>query len=140
MSGFELSSKIGGAALVIGFLLILLLLFRDPTRVVPAATGGIQSLLFLLMFPIAGFVVGIYTYFDGPYNAGPVFLAASYLGVFGLTLIVGFPSSGIIGVFQVLGFVLFALSVVAILLSLQRLAEVLGLGSLLPSGSERSGR
>lgn len=139
MIDLELSSKTGGVALVVGFLLVLLLLYRDPTRAVAAATGTVQSLVFLLVLPIGGLVAGVYAYVEGPYHGTLAFLAGSYLGVFGLTLIVGFrPRSGPIAPLQGLGIVLLVASVVTILVSFQRLAEFLGLGQLVSSLTDRS--
>jgi hypothetical protein len=82
-------NETGGGALVIGFLLVLLVLYRNPASALETATASIQSGLYFLVLPIVGVVAGVYAIADGPYSALPLFFSGSYLGVFGLALTVG---------------------------------------------------
>ncbi len=129
MTDFELGTETGGVALVLGYLLILLVLFRRPAQGLEAALAGIQPLVHFLVLPIGGVVVGLYASLDGP-NSGPfLFVAANYMAVFGLGLAIGVGSGTSVGIFQVVGLVLFVLSVVAMVVSPRRLAVLLGFDS-----------
>lgn len=135
----ELSSKTGGTAIASGFLLMLLLLYLDPSYTLTAATAGVRALLLLLVFPLTGLLVGLYSYLDGPHHGALLFLAGTYLGIVGLTMVVGFGLSPLrIQLLQAVGLVLFGLAVVAILVSVQRFASFVGLGKMLPTVSDRS--
>lgn len=134
---FDLSSRTAGAATVGGYLAVLLLLLVDPSYTVASATAGTGALLTLLVFPVVGLGIGVYTYAEGPYHGVLLFLAATYLGVVGLTLVVGFGlSPRRIVALQGLGLALFVLSLVAILASVKRFESFFGLGALLPTVSD----
>ncbi len=78
-----------GSALAGGFVLVLVLLYRDPPTGVDAATGGLASLVYFVVLPVGGVLAGAYAYADGPYSTLPLFLFGTYLGVFGLALALG---------------------------------------------------
>lgn len=82
-------NKIGGGALVAGFLGALLVLYRDPVNGIAAATDGAAATVYFVVLPAAGVLAGVYAYADGPYSGVLLFLLGSYLGVFGLALILG---------------------------------------------------
>lgn len=136
---FELSSETGGVAMVSGFLVVLVLLFIDPSYTLSTASTGLRALFLLLVFPVAGLLVGLYAYVDGPYHGVLLFLAATYLGIVGLTMVVGFGLSPMrVETLQGVGLLLFVLSLLAILVSVQRFAAFVGFGKVLHSPSGRS--
>ncbi len=110
------TNEIGGAALVAGFLVVLLVLYRDPGSGVAAATQSVTSVVYFVVLPLTGLLAGVYAYADGPYSSLPLFLLGSYLGVFGLALTAGSvlrPNP--IGLPLGIGLVLLGLSLVALL-------------------------
>jgi hypothetical protein len=113
--------KLGGSALVAGFSMIVLVLYRNPVSGVDAATDGVTTVVYFILLPVAGFGAGVYAYADGPYSVVPLFLLGSYLGVFGLGLMLGSVlSSTPVGLPFVLGVVLLVLSLVALVTSVSR--------------------
>lgn len=115
----------GGAALLLGYLLVVGLLFWQPLRGLAAATASLQGSLYFLVLPVAGLVVGGYTLYGGPYNGVFLFAAANYLAVFGLALALGFVS--IPPLVSLLGVGLVALAVVALFVSFRALLAYLRL-------------
>lgn len=111
----------GGSALVVGFLLVLVVLFRDPVSGLQAAFISPHSVLYFLVFPVVGLGAGVYVYADGPYSGVALLLLGSYLGVFGFALIFG----GLLATDQGtllagVGIILLGSAIVSIAASIQR--------------------
>lgn len=113
------SENAGGLALVVGYLLVLGVFYRDPVGALGAATAGVQSLVYFLVLPVGGLLAGLYAVLGGPYSGAPVFLLGTYLGIVGLALTVGnlLASTGA-GILLAMGLVLVVLSLVALVTSL----------------------
>ena len=127
------TSKIGGSALVAGFLIIVFVLYRDPVSGVDAATEGVATVVYFILLPVAGFLAGVYAYADGPYSVVPLFLLGSYLGVFGLGLTLGSVlGSTPVGLPRGIGVVPLSLSLVALVTSVLRTAASVPLDVLRP--------
>lgn len=121
----------GGGALLLGFLVVLAMLYRDPASGLAAATATPGAVLYFLILPAAGLLAGGYAYLDGPYSGLSLFLLGGYLGLFGLGLLFGnllAPRSDLLllGV----GLVLSGFATVALVASAWRLAAALQLGSI----------
>lgn len=105
------TNEIGGSALVVGFLGVLLVLYRDPVSGWATATESVATVVYFLVLPVAGLLAGVYAVADGPYSAVPQFLLGSYLGAFGLGLLlagaVGATPIGLLG--SGVGFLLLSL-------------------------------
>jgi len=130
MIGFDRIETDGGT-LVIGFVLVLGVLYRHPASGVEAATADPASLLYFAVLPVLGLVTGVYAALDGPYSTVPAFVLGSYLGVFGLALVFGtLLSPNPVGITTWIGLVLLALAVVALVASLLRVAASLRFGGL----------
>jgi uncharacterized membrane protein len=115
------TNEIGGAALVAGFLMVLLVLYRDPVSGWATATDGVTTVVYFVVLPVAGLIAGVYSYADGPYSVVPLFLLGSYLGVFGLGLMLGSVlDSTPIGLPLGVGVFLLTLSLVALVASILR--------------------
>lgn len=130
MLGFD-RIKADGGALVLGFALVLTLLYRHPAEGLEAATGDPASLFYFLVLPGIGLLTGIYAGLGGPFSTVPVFALGSYLGVFGVALTVGSlmaatPTWTTVGI----GLVLLALAVVAFLTSVLRVVTFVPIGAL----------
>ncbi len=82
-------AKVGGAALAVGYALVLAVLYRSPGAGLEAATASGQSVLYFLVLPIAGVGAGVYAYRGGPYRTVPILILGGYLGVGGLGLTLG---------------------------------------------------
>jgi hypothetical protein len=121
----------GGKALTIGFLLVVSVLYRDPTSALETVTASFQSGLYFLAFPIAGILAGVYAHVGGAYSAVLMFLSGSYLGVFGLALMFGgLLSPDPIGLLVGTGIVILVLAVVTLTGSLLRLTAFFRFESL----------
>jgi uncharacterized membrane protein len=115
------TNEIGGGALVAGFLVALLVLYRDPASGIAAATDGVATIVYFVVLPVAGILAGVYAYTDGPYSVVPLFLLGSYLGIFALALILGaILSPNPIGLPLGIGIILLVLSLVALLAGVLR--------------------
>jgi uncharacterized membrane protein len=115
------TNEIGGAALVAGFLVVLFVLYRDPVSGLDAATNGVATVVYFVVLPAAGVLAGVYAYTDGPYSVVPLFLLGSYLGVFGLALMLGSVlGPNPIGLPLGIGIVLLSLSLVVLVASVLR--------------------
>ncbi len=116
-------SHAGGAALVVGFLVVIGALYaRDPTAAVDTATANPAAAAYFLVLPAVGLAAGVYAYAGGPYSGVPLFCLGSYLGVFGVGLAFGTLAAESPSVPLLIGGVaLVALAVVAIVASLLRL-------------------
>lgn len=120
-----------GGALVIGFALLLAVLYRYPARGWEVATADPVSLLYFGLLPVVGLIIGVYAALDGPYSTVPVFALGSYLGVFGVALTVGtLLSPNPVGIITGIGTVLLAFSVVALVARLLRVATPFRFGAL----------
>jgi hypothetical protein len=115
------TDKIGDSALVAGLSTIVRVLYRNTASGIDAATGGVTTVVYVIPLPVAGVLAGVYAYADAPYSVVPLFLLGSYLGVFGLGLMLGsVPGSTPIGLSLALGVVLLVLSPVAPVTSVSR--------------------
>ncbi|MEF8840229.1 MAG: hypothetical protein V5A62_01200 [Haloarculaceae archaeon] len=115
------TNEIGGTALVAGFVVVLVVLYRDPVSGLDAATDGAATVAYFVVLPVAGLLAGVYAYSDGPYSVVPLFLLGSYLGVFGLALTLGSVlGPNPIGLPLGIGIVLLSLSLVAVVASVLR--------------------
>ncbi|WP_255152796.1 hypothetical protein [Halorarius halobius] len=113
--------EIGGGALVAGFLVVLLALYRDPVNGIAAATDGVATTVYFVVLPVAGLLAGVYAYTDGPYSVVPLFLLGSYLGIFGLALILGSVlGPNPVGLPLGIGVVLLSLALVALVAGVLR--------------------
>ena len=72
-------SHAGGAALVVGFLVVIGALYaRDPTAAVDTATANPAAAAYFLVLPAVGLAAGVYAYAGGPYSGIPLFCLGSY--------------------------------------------------------------
>jgi len=116
--------------------MVLLVLYRNPARLLDAATMGAATALYFVVLPVAGLLAGVYAYTDGPYGVVPLFLLGSYLGVFGLGLTLGSVlGTNPIGISLGVGVVLLVLSLVALVASVLRTTASVPLDSLRPSSN-----
>jgi hypothetical protein len=113
-----LDRRRGGYLTAAGYLLVLVVLFRDPSRGL-AAAGSAQGVLFFVALPVFGLLSGLYAAAGGPFGGPGLFLAGSYLGVVGLTL--GFALAPVPPLVSLLGVVLFGCALAGVLASLQAL-------------------
>jgi hypothetical protein len=127
-------NELGGGALAIGSLLVLLVLYRDPASGIAAGTRGLQPAVYFLVLPVLGLLAGLYAAIGGPYGTVLLFLLGTYVGVFGLALTLGgLLTAGPVGFPLVVGLALLPLSLLALVSSLLRWATSLGLDSSLQS-------
>ena len=82
-------NETGGTALVVGYSIVLVAIYRTPTSAFETATGSFGPTLYFLALPAAGILGGIYAYRDGPFGAAALFVLGSYLGFFGIALSFG---------------------------------------------------
>ncbi len=118
MDAPTLDRRLGGRLTAVAYLLVLALLFRDPSRGL-AATGSVQGVLFFVVLPVFGLLSGVYAAFGGPFAGVGLFLTGSYLGVIGLTL--AFTLVPVSLPVSLLGVVLAGCAVAAVLASLRAL-------------------
>lgn len=119
----------GGAALLLGFLIVLATLYRDPASGLATATVGPGAVFYFLVLPAAGLLCGGYVLLNGPYSGVPLFVLGSYLGVFGLGLLFGsLLAPGTDGLVLGVGLLLSGLATVALVASAWRLGAALGFG------------
>jgi hypothetical protein len=119
----RLDNRSGGVALVVGYLLFLAVLFRDPASGIETATATAQGVLFFLILPALGLGSGVYAYVDGLYQTAVVFVTASYLAMVAITFALFFASQ----LATAVGVALFALSTVALVGSFRAAVKKLGL-------------
>jgi hypothetical protein len=118
VTDFALDRRRGGFAVLLGYLLVVVLFFRDPGRGL-AAAGTPSGLFFVVVLPAAGLLSGFYAVVRGAYSGVGLFLTGSYLGIVGLTFGLGLvPAPGPVAL---LGLGLFVLSVVAVYAGLRSL-------------------
>lgn len=112
---------------MVGYALVVALLFRDPESALAAATAGPEAAAYFLALPTLGVVAGLYASLDGPLASAALFAFGSYLGVFGLGLTFGtLLSPAPVGPPLGVGLLGLALAVTALAASVLELASVLG--------------
>jgi len=120
-------------ALLSGYLLVLAVLFRDPSAALAAATATPAAAVYFLVLPAGGLLAAGYAALDGPAAVLPAGLAGTYLGVVGVGLAVRAalaPGAGpLVGV---AGVAAAALAVVALVAGAVDVFGGVGLGSLAP--------
>ncbi|WP_152420656.1 hypothetical protein [Halorubrum tebenquichense] len=79
----------GGGALVVGYSIVLVAVYRTPASAFETTTGSLGAALYFLVLPAAGILGRIYAYRGGPFGAVPLFVLGSYLGFFGIALSFG---------------------------------------------------
>lgn len=82
----SLDNRTGGVALVVGYTLLIGVLFRDPADGLAAATATPLDFLFFILLPVLGLTGGVYTFLDWPFRATVAFVTSSYLGVVGIAI------------------------------------------------------
>jgi len=111
----RLDRRRGGIVLFVGYLLLVVVLFRDPTRGSVALASAGAAVAFVVL-PALGLASGAYAFLDRPYAGVGLFVMGNYLAFVGLTLAFGFVSVGV-GV-SITGFVLFVLALSSVLAGL----------------------
>jgi hypothetical protein len=86
MTSSRFDSRTGGIALVVGYSVLIVALFRNPADGLATATATVQGGVFFLALPVLGVLSGVYTTVGGPFRTAVAFLGASYLGVVGVAL------------------------------------------------------
>jgi len=79
-------AQTGGIALVVGYGVLIVALFRSPADGLATATATVQGGVFFLALPVLGVLSGVYTTIGGPFRTTVAFLGGSYLGVAGVAL------------------------------------------------------
>jgi hypothetical protein len=124
-----LDHRTGGAALAVGYVLLVVALFRDPANGLATATGSVQGVVLFLVAPTVGLASGVYGYLGAPLHTGVTLLTATYLAAVGVSLSL-FLSGGV--VLAMVGLALFGLATVALLGSLLSALAAMGLDGSLP--------
>jgi hypothetical protein len=115
-------TETGGGALTLGFVLVLVVLYRDPANELEVATISFRSVFYFLLLPVGGVFAGVYAVIDGPYSTVLLFDFGSYLGVFGLALTFGrLLASDPISLLLWIGITFLLLSVTALVASVRPL-------------------
>jgi hypothetical protein len=123
MTRFRLDNRTGGFSLVVGYCLLIVVLFRNPNDGVAIATETAQGFLFFVVFPVCGIASGVVLLFDWPFRTTAAILASSYLGVVGITLAL-LPSTNAV-VMTALGLLFFGLANLALVAALRSNVETL---------------
>lgn len=116
-----LDGRTGGVALVVGYLLVLGLVFANPADGLGAITASTGPLVYVVVLPVAGLAVGAYVVYGGPLAGLLLFLAGNYLALFGVTLMLGLvpvPTA-----VSAVGVVMFAGATVALVVSVKALVD-----------------
>lgn len=117
----------GPGALLVGYVLVFVVLYRRPASGVAAATASGQSLLYFLVLPGLGLVAGGYAVVGGPYGSVLQFGFGTYLGLFGLALTFGaLLSPDSVGIVIAAGVLILGLAVASVVSSVLRVADVFG--------------
>lgn len=119
----RLDDRTAGAALLIGYAVVLAILYRDPTAGIRQTTRGVPAIVYFFLLPAGGMVIGGYALFGGSYSGVFVFVAGSYLGVLGIALALGGVTSAFVAL---AGAGVFLLSVVAVVTSVRSFVVSLG--------------
>jgi hypothetical protein len=83
-SALRFDHRTGGVALIVGYGLLIGVLFRSPAAGLATATASPQGVVFFLLLPILGLVSGAYVFLDPPFRTTVAFVTGSYLAVSGL--------------------------------------------------------
>jgi hypothetical protein len=114
-------TRVAGVALILGYGLLLGVLFRTPSAGLSAAAASLSSLFLFLVLPVIGVLSGIYAYVGGRLHSVLVLVTATYLATVGVTLSLLTPSLSV--AVDITGIVLFGLAVVALTGSLRATAR-----------------
>jgi len=117
----------GGTALVAGTALVLLVVYRDPTAGIETATAGVGPLVVFVVLPAGAVLAGVYAAVDGPFAGAGVFAFGSYLGLMGLSTVLGNALSSGGAALLVAGLVVVALAVTALVAGVVGALGVVGL-------------
>jgi hypothetical protein len=117
------SDRAAGVTLLVGYTLVIAILYRDPAAGIEQATRGVQAAVYFLVLPVVGIVFGAYAVLEGPHSGAFVFLAGSYLGVLGIALALGGVASAAVAL---VGVGVFVLSVVAVVTSVRSFVAAVG--------------
>jgi len=109
--------RAGGAALVAGTALVLLVVYREPSTGVETATADAGSLLLFVVLPVGAVIAGVYAVLGGPYAGAGLFAFGSYLGLMGLSTVLGNALSSGGAALLVVGVVVVTLAVAALVAS-----------------------
>jgi hypothetical protein len=123
MTRISLDNRTGGIALVVGYGLLIAVLFRNPTDGIATATGTVQGFLFFAVLPVSGLAGGVYTALDWPFRTTVAFVTGSYLAVVGIGLAL-LPAEDAI-VTTVLGVLLLGLAAFALVATVRSAAASL---------------
>jgi hypothetical protein len=124
MRRFRLDDRTAGVALLLGYALVLAILYQDPSTGIERATRELPATGYFVILPVAGIATGGYALLELPYRSVLVFFAASYLGVVGIALALGGVVSATTAV---AGAGVFALATVAVVTAVRSFIEFLGL-------------
>lgn len=117
----------GGAALTAGFLVVAVLLYRDPASGLDAATATTGSAAYFLVLPTAGLLAGVYVVASGRFAAPLLFAFGSYLGTLGLAVALsGLLAAGPSVVVTTVGATVVVLALVAVVAGMGLAAAPLG--------------
>lgn len=112
MATKRVDHRTGGVALVVGYGLLVAVLFRNPADGLATATASVQGALFFVLLPVLGLASGVYTLLDWPLRTLAAFGTGTYLAVVGVGILLLLVGGATVTV--LLGFVLFGLAVVAL--------------------------
>jgi hypothetical protein len=108
-------NRVAGGSLVVGFAVLIALLYRNPSAGFAAATVDAMAVASFVVLPIAGLLAGAYVFADGPSETVLRFVFGSYLGIVGIGVTFGsLMSMSPNAAFLLLGFVMLGLAVVAL--------------------------
>jgi hypothetical protein len=113
--GFD--SRTGGVALIVGYAVLLLALFRNPGKGLETATATLQGGVFFVVFPVLGLASGVYLLLGREFRTVIAFCGGSYLGVVGVAMTM-LPAANAV-LTTVLGLFLMAVAVFALVASLR---------------------
>lgn len=117
--------RTGGLAVVVGYVLVFVLFFLDPTTGFTTATANLANGILFLGLPGLGILAGIYAISEGSFSAFGLFVFSNYLAIIGVGLSLGLRGSALV---TALGLVLFALAGFAAVVSLRALWSYLQFG------------
>jgi hypothetical protein len=131
MTHIRFDAHASGIALVTGYIVMAVALFRNPADGLATATATGQGAVFFLLLPLLGILSGIYSIAGGPLRTPAAVFGSSYLGVVGVALTF-LPTANPV-VSTTLGLFLFLVAVFALLASLQA-----GLSAIVPETATRN--
>lgn len=131
MTHLRFDAPASGVALLTGYVVLLVVLFRSPASGLATATATAQGAVFFLLLPLLGILSGIYSIAGGPLRTPVAVFGSSYLGVVGVALTL-LPTANPV-VSTALGLFLLLVAVFALLGSLQA-----GLSAIVPETAPRN--